>query len=134
MITILPALFSLPVDSRIIDAAIGFVGLLVAFASVWLQWKYFKRTHPMHTQPDAARPQAAPANPRNRWKVLYWREVRATFFLALLSLMMVAAIVFFHSEITMASLASLLFWMGMFFYNLWVAQWYAWRIATKRKR
>lgn len=124
----------LPVDINIIAAAIGFVGLLVAVASVWLQWSYFKKTYPVKTQPDTTRTPFVQNNPRNRWKMLYWREVRATFFLALLSLLMVAALVIFHGQITMASLASLIFWMGMFFYNLWVAQWYAFRIATKRKR
>lgn len=134
MNAILPALFCPPDDTPVIDAAIGFVGLLVAFAAVWLQWKYFKRTHPMRARADATRPPMDPASPRNRWKTFHWREVRATFSLALLSLVMVASIVFLHREITLTSLASLLFWMGMFFYNLWVAQWYAWRIATKRKR
>lgn len=125
---------ALPVDHRTVDIAIGFIGLLVAIASVWLQWSYFTKTYPKKVQPDATRSPFAQTNPRNRWRMLYWREVRATLFLALLSLLLVVAVVIFYGSVTLISLASLMFWLGMFFYNLWVAQWYAWRIATKRKR
>jgi hypothetical protein len=73
-------------------------------------------------------------NPSQRWKNLYWREVRATFLLALISLIMVGFTVAFHKVVTMPGVVSVVFWLGMFFYNLWVAQWLAWRIATRRKR
>lgn len=116
-------------DSVVIQWAIIFVAVVIAFSSVWLQWWHFKKSCP-------------PASPKNtdkessyrRWRTLYWREVRATFFLAFVSLCMVGMTIVFIKEISLLSLTSLLFWIGMFFYNLWLAQWYAWRISTKRRR
>jgi hypothetical protein len=119
-------------DPRVIDLALLFIGLVVAVAAVWLQWGHFKRSHPAHPSGTTAAPFGG--NPQWRWKNLYWREVRATFFLALISLIMVGFTVAFHKEVTMPGVVSVVFWLGMFFYNLWVAQWLAWRIATKRKR
>jgi hypothetical protein len=111
---------------------LGWLILLIAFfialASAWLQWQYFKKTHPRsaknHEEETAYR----------RWREMYWREVRAAFFFALISLGMAGATIFLFEELNLRSVASLLFWFGMFFYNLWLAQWYGWRITTKRRR
>jgi hypothetical protein len=121
------------IDPRVIDLALLFVGLVVAVAAVWLQWRHFKRSHPAHQQGGGA---AVPpgASLHQRWKNLYWREVRATFLLALISLIMVGFTVAFHKTVTVPGVVSIVFWLGMFFYNLWVAQWFTWRIATRRKR
>ena len=134
MITLVQPLNSLPVDPRLLDAMVGFIGLLIAVAAVWLQWKHFKRSHPVSQNNDTTRAPFGQVSAHNRWKNLYWREVRATFALALISLFMVGFVVIFRSEVTIASVASIVFWIGMFFYNLWVAQWYAWRLSSKRKR
>jgi hypothetical protein len=125
---------TLPVAPWFIDAAAGFIGLLVAVAAVWLQWKHFKKTHPVDQNIKSIRAPFGQTGAYNRWKNLYWREVRATFGLALISLFMVGVVVLLRGEVTIASNASVVFWIGMFFYNLWVAQWYAWRLSTKRKR
>ena len=121
------------IEPRVVDLALLFIGLVVAVAAVWLQWGHFKRSHPVHPQGNATTSPFG-ASPHQRWKNLYWREVRATFFLALISLIMVGFTVAFHKEVTMPGVVSVIFWLGMFFYNLWVAQWLAWRIATRRKR
>jgi hypothetical protein len=126
--------FTMPVAPWFIDAAAGFIGLLVAVAAIWLQWKHFKKTHPVEQNVKSIRAPFGQASNYSRWKNLYWREVRATFALALISLFMVGGVVLLRGEVTIASIASVVFWIGMFFYNLWVAQWYAWRLSTKRKR
>ncbi|MDR2674785.1 MAG: hypothetical protein LBC18_07940 [Opitutaceae bacterium] len=121
------------IEQQVVDLALLFVGLVVAVAAVWLQWRHFKRSHPAHPQDGSTIAPFGPS-PHRRWKNLYWREVRATFLLALISLSMVGFTIAFHKEVTMPALVSVIFWLAMFFYNLWVAQWLAWRIATKRKR
>ncbi|MDF9828334.1 hypothetical protein M2103_001931 [Ereboglobus sp. PH5-5] len=125
---------ALPVEPWVIDAVVAIIGLLIAVAAVWLQWSHFKKTHPISQQGNRTRAPFGMNTPYNRWKSLYWREVRATFVLALISLFMVGFIVACRREVTVASIAAIVFWLGMFFYNLWVAQWYAWRIQNKRRR
>ncbi|MDR2981949.1 MAG: hypothetical protein LBV12_06840 [Puniceicoccales bacterium] len=116
------------IDGKVVDVAMLLTGMLIALATIWLQWFHFKKAYP----PTHAKNE----NPSNylRWRSLYWREVRATFGFAFISLCLVGFTVFFYKKITMVSLVSVIFWLGMFFYNLWLAQWYAWRISTKRRR
>lgn len=125
---------SFEIDTMTMDIAIGFIGLLVAAATVLLQWRQFKKSNPPSSNAGGTRTPFGHPSPYARWRTLYWREVRATFGLAIISLVMVGVIAFLRGEVTMPRLASLFFWIGMFFYNIWVAQWYAWRIATKRRR
>ena len=113
----------------LVDGALLLIGLLIALATIWLQWAYFKKHHP----PPAPRKGDGQSS-YVRWRGLFWREVRATLLVAFIALCLVAFTVFYYREITMVSLVSGLFWMGMFFYNLWLAQWYAWRITTRRRR
>lgn len=137
MVALTQTLFTmpvLPVDPKVVDLAIGFIGLMIAVAAVWLQWRHFRTSHPVSQNGEGTRAPFGNASAHSRWKNLYWREVRATLGLALISLLMIGFVVMFRNEVTIASIASIVFWIGMFFYNLWVAQWYAWRLATKRKR
>jgi hypothetical protein len=116
-------------EQYMVDAALLMVALSVALGTIWLQWMHFKRNYPLGNNPSAGEISA-----HRRWRTLYWREVRATFFLALVSLLMVAATLYFHRTVNLIAFTSVIFWLAMFFYNLWVAQWLAWRIATKRRR
>ncbi|AHF89637.1 hypothetical protein OPIT5_04700 [Opitutaceae bacterium TAV5] len=117
------------VDPRTIDCALLLIGLLIALATIFLQWSHFKKQHPLRSGASEGEISAY-----RRWRTLYWREVRASFFLALVSLLMIGATFGLHKEGNLVSFTSIIFWTGMFFYNLWVAQWLAWRITTKRRR
>lgn len=116
------------IDGQVVDVAMLLTGFMIALATIWLQWGHFKKSYPPSQNKGDTQSSYL------RWRSLYWREVRATFGLAFISLCLVGFTVFFYKDITMVSLVSVFFWMGMFFYNLWLAQWYAWRIATKRRR
>lgn len=111
-------------DSVRIEWAVLFVAVFMAVASVWLQWHYFKRNNPLPCKEGA----------HGCWRRIFWREVRATFLLAFISLGMVVATICFFKDVSLVAIASLFFWSGMFFYNLWLAQWYTWRINTNRRR
>lgn len=120
---------TLVVDPRMVDAAMLGIGLIIALATLWLQWWHFKKSHPVSKHPTEHEVSA-----HRRWRTRYWREVRASFFLSLVALGLCGFTVIFYKEVNLVSLVSIIFWLGMFFYNLWSAQWLAWRIATKRRR
>lgn len=112
-------------DALRLEWAVLFIAVFIAVASVCLQWHYFKRNNPFPCDKAAA---------QGYWRRIFWREVRATFLLASISFGMVVATVCFFEDSSLVAIASLLFWNGMFFYNLWLAQWYTWRINTNRRR